>query len=84
MNKKICENCGPEIVTYVEEVVAAIEGLYSNSAPSPEELIFYLMVKNRGEGMARGLLYIFSKGLDKRFKLDQKECLLSLVKQTTM
>ena len=72
------ENCGHENYDlYVEEVVAAIEGLNSNSAPSPEEQVFNSMIKNRGEEMARALLYIFQKCWLKRilpeaFKLDPK------------
>ena len=72
------ENCGHENCDlYVEEVVAAIEGINSNSAPSPVEQVFNSMVRNGGEEMARGLLYIFQKSwlkgvLPEAFKLDPK------------
>ena len=74
---KFSENCGHENCDLYVEVVAAIEGLNSISAPSPEEQVFNLMVKNGGEGMARGLLYIFQKSWKKgvlpdALKLDPK------------
>ncbi|MCW4261357.1 MAG: reverse transcriptase domain-containing protein [Candidatus Thiodiazotropha endolucinida] len=72
------EDCGHENYDlHVEEVEAAIEGLNNNSAPSPEEQIFNLMLKKGGEVMASGLLYLFQKCwvkgvLPEAFRLDPK------------
>ena len=61
-----------KIVTYMWQPLR-------DSAPSTDEQVFNLMIKN-GEEMARGLLYIFQKswlkgGLPEAFKIDLKEML---------
>ena len=71
-------NCGHENSDLrIEEVEAAISQLSNNSAPSPEEKIFNIMLKKGGETLADGLYYIFQKFwssgvLPNAFKLDPK------------
>ena len=52
------EKCGHEILTYMWK---KLWQPLRDSAPSQEEQVFNLMIKNGGEEMARGLLYIFQK-----------------------
>ncbi|MEW8546767.1 MAG: reverse transcriptase domain-containing protein [Candidatus Thiodiazotropha sp.] len=60
-----------------EEVEAAISMLSNNSAPSPDEQIFNVLLKKGGEAMVKGLHYLFQKSwalgvLPEDFKLDPK------------
>ena len=62
---------------YVEEIEAAISNLNNNSAPSPEEGIFNILLKKGGESMVRALHFIFQKSwssgeLPVAFKIDPK------------
>ena len=72
------DKCGHENSDlHVEEIEAAISALSNNSAPSPEEQVFNVMLRKGGEAMAKALLYIFQKSwnlgvLPDAFKMDPK------------
>ena len=72
------ESCGHENSDLrVEEVESAISILSNNSAPSPDEQIFNILLKKGGEAIVRGLHYIFQKSwvmgmLPEAFKQDPK------------
>ena len=61
----------------IEEVEAAIAVSSCNSAPSPEEQIFYICLKKGGDAVVRGIHYIIQKSwtrgvIPEAFKLDPK------------
>ena len=72
------DNCGFENSDIIiEEVEAAISASSCNSAPSPEEQIFYIYLKKGGDAVVRGLYYIIQKSwstgvIPEAFKLDPK------------
>ena len=56
------EQCGFENSDItIEEVEAAIAVSSCNSAPSPEEQIFYIYLKKGGDAVVRGIHYIIQK-----------------------
>ena len=61
---------------HAEEIGTAIAALSNNSTPSSEEQVFNVMLQ-KGEALARTLLYIFQKSwtwgvLPDAFKMDPK------------
>ena len=72
------EMCGHENSDlYVEEIEGALSNLNNNSAPSPDERIFNILLKKGTESMARALHFIFQKSwssgeLPVAFKIDPK------------
>ena len=61
----------------MEEIGAAIAALSSNSAPSPDERVFNILLKKGEEAITRALQYIFQKSwslgvLPDAFKTDPK------------
>ena len=63
-SKDFLESCGHENSDLrVEEVESAISILSNNSAPSPDEQIFNILLKKRGRSHSQGVALYISKEL---------------------
>ena len=78
ISRNYAETCGNENSDItVGEVQSAISQINTDSAPSPEEQIFNILLKRGGETIATALQYLFQKSwengvLPDAFKLDPK------------